>query len=214
MLITSKVFELEPWNLKRAILKALSRSMQKIELLADLGKFSSLSLQDASMPFIFSASRTRKRSVKGHLVAGSLKFGCKMYLGSTIFVILLLVTTVTSSNHTQVKQIRWQQVLWYYIYYLAHKYIDKVGISCFTDIKSMRKTSKTYYILSIALLDFTNYLGMDFLSILTQMFCINAWLLYPPYMFFETYLWQILCAPLCFICNANDSMGPKLTKKM
>ena len=45
MLIISKVFELEPWNLKRAILKALSRSMQKIELLTDLGKFSSLSLQ-------------------------------------------------------------------------------------------------------------------------------------------------------------------------
>ena len=48
MLITSKVFEPEPWNLKRAILKALSRSMQKIELLTDLGKFSSLSLPSST----------------------------------------------------------------------------------------------------------------------------------------------------------------------
>ena len=44
MLITSKVFEPEPWNLKSALLKALNRSMQKIELLTDLGKLSSLSL--------------------------------------------------------------------------------------------------------------------------------------------------------------------------
>ena len=44
MLITSKKIELDPWNLKRAILKALSRSMQKIEKLTDLGKFSSQSL--------------------------------------------------------------------------------------------------------------------------------------------------------------------------
>ena len=42
MLITSKVFDPEPWNLKRVLLKALSRSMQKIELLTDQGKFSSL----------------------------------------------------------------------------------------------------------------------------------------------------------------------------
>ena len=46
MFITSKVFEPEPRNLKRAILKTLSRSMQKIELLTDLGKFLSLSLHD------------------------------------------------------------------------------------------------------------------------------------------------------------------------
>ena len=48
MLITSKVFEPEPWNLKRAVLIVLSRSKQKIELLTDLEKFSSLSLHKAS----------------------------------------------------------------------------------------------------------------------------------------------------------------------
>ena len=60
------------------------------------------------------------------------------------------------------------------MYYLAHKYIDRVGISCFIDIVFMRKTSKIYNIFSVAQLGFNNYLGMAFLSILAQMFYINA----------------------------------------
>ena len=56
-----------------------------------------------------------------------------------------------------------------YNYDLAHKYINTMGTSWFIDIIFMRKTSRTCQILNIIFLGFNNYLGKDFLSILTQM---------------------------------------------
>ena len=74
------------------------------------------------------------------------------------------------------------------IYYLEHKYINKIGISSFVIGEFKKKIYRIGYIFSITSMSFNYYLCMDFLCNLRQIFSTNEWELPTSSMCFRPFL--------------------------